>query len=107
VEHNQRDNGSWDDKGWAPVPSQALAAKALNRAAQGGAAVSKQVPERVEAQAKGGDMKARGSAGVGLYGDAASSANIRDDAETKKAKATQLKNKAKQGPKPMAQSPDV
>jgi hypothetical protein len=107
VERNQRDNGSWDDKGWAPVLSQALAAKGLNRAAQGGATVSRQVLERVEAQAKGGDMKARGSAGVGLYGDAASSANIRDDAETKKAKATELKNKAKQGPKPMAQSPDV
>jgi len=107
VERNQRDNGSWDDKGWAPVLSQALAAKGLNRAAQAGATVSRQVLERVEAQAKGGDMKAHGSAGVGLYGDAASSANIRDDAETKKAKATELKNRAKQAPKPMAQSPDV
>jgi hypothetical protein len=107
VEHNQRDNGSWDDHGWAPVLSQALAAKGLNRAAQGGMTVSKQVLERVEAQAKTGDMKAKASAGVGLYGDAAASANIRDDAETKKAKATEMKNRAKQGPKPMAQSPDV
>jgi hypothetical protein len=107
VERNQRDNGSWDDKGWAPVLSQALAAKGLNRAAQNGAAVSKQVLERVEAQAKGGDMKTRGSAGVGLYGDAASSANIRDDAETKKAKAIELKNKANQAARPMAQSPGV
>jgi hypothetical protein len=89
------------------VLSQALAAKGLNRAAQNGATVSKQVLERVEAQAKTGDMSARGSAGVGLYGDAAKSANIRDDAETKKAKATELKAKAKQGSKPMAQSPDV
>jgi hypothetical protein len=107
VEHNQRDNGSWDDQGWAPVLSQALAAKGLNRAAQGGATVSKQVLERVEAQAKTGQMSVRGSAGVGLYGDAAKSANIRDDAETKRAKASELKAKAKQGPKPMAQSPDV
>jgi hypothetical protein len=52
-------------------------------------------------------MSVTGSAGVGLYGDAASSANIRDDAETKKAKATELKERAKKGPKPMAQSPDV
>ena len=107
VERNQRDNGSWDDGGWAPVLSQALAAKGLNRAAQAGAPVSRQALERVEAQAKGGEMKASGSAGVGLYGDAASSANIRDDAETKRAKANALKAKAKQGPSPMAQSPDV
>jgi len=107
VERNQRDNGSWDDQGWAPVLSQALAAKGLNRAAQAGAPVSRQALERVEAQAKGGEMKASGSAGVGLYGDAASSANIRDDAETKRAKANALKAKAKQGPSPMAQSPDV
>jgi hypothetical protein len=107
VEKNQRDNGSWDDKGWAPVLSQALAAKGLNRAAQNGATVSKQVLERVEAQAKGGAMRSQGSAGIGLYGDAASTANIRDDAETKKAKAIQLKQKAKQAPRPMAQSPDV
>lgn len=107
LERNQRDNGSWDNNGWAPVLSQALAAKGLNRAAQTGATVSKQVLERVEAQAKGGDMKVRGSAGIGLYGDAASNANIRDDAETKKAKAQELKERAKKGPKPMAQSPDV
>ena len=107
VERNQRDNGSWDDQGWAPVLSQALAAKGLNRAAQNGATVSKQVLMRVEAQAKGGEMSARGSAGIGLYGDAAKSANIRDDAETKKAKANELKARAKQGPKPLAQSPDA
>ncbi|HSK00846.1 MAG TPA: prenyltransferase/squalene oxidase repeat-containing protein [Kofleriaceae bacterium] len=107
VEKNQRENGSWDDGGWAPVLSQALAAKGLNRAAQNGAKVSRQVLQRVEAQAKTGDMKARGSAGIGLYGDAASSANIRDDAETKKAKAIELKERAKKGGRPMAQSPDV
>ncbi|HWO18682.1 MAG TPA: prenyltransferase/squalene oxidase repeat-containing protein [Kofleriaceae bacterium] len=107
VERNQRDNGSWDDNGWAPVLSQALAAKGLNRAAQSGATVSKQALERVEAQAKSGDMKVRASAGIGLYGDAASTANIRDDAETKKAKASALKAKAKQAPAPVAQSPDV
>lgn len=107
VERNQRDNGSWDDKGWAPVLSQALAAKGLNRAAQGGATVSKQVLQRVEEQAKKGDMSARGSAGIGLYGDAAKSANIRDDAETKKAKAIRMKEAAKQAPKPVPQSPNV
>lgn len=109
VEKNQRDNGSWDDKGWAPVLSQALAAKGMNRAAQGGAQVSKQVLQRIEAQAKGGQMSVSGSAGIGLYGEAASSANIRDDAETKKSKASSLKQKAAQPkkPQPLSQSPDV
>ncbi|HWU87532.1 MAG TPA: hypothetical protein VN253_09670, partial [Kofleriaceae bacterium] len=108
VEKNQRDNGSWDDKGWAPVLSQALAAKGMNRAAQGGAQVSKQVLMRIEEQAKRGQMSATGSAGVGLYGEAAASANIRDDAETKKAKASSLKQKAaKSTPSPMSQSPDA
>lgn len=108
VEKNQRDNGSWDEKGWAPVLSQALAAKGMNRAAQSGAQVSKQVLMRIEEQAKNGQMSVTGSAGVGLYGEAASSANIRDDAETKKAKASSLKAKAaKSRPQPMSQSPDV
>ena len=107
VEKNQRDNGSWDDKGWAPVLSQALAAKGMNRAAQGGAQVSKQVLQRIEEQAKGGQMSVTGSAGIGLYGEAASSANIRDTAETKKAKASSLKAKAAKRPSPMSQSPDV
>lgn len=108
VEKNQRDNGSWDDKGWAPVLSQALAAKGMNRAAQNGAPVSKQTLMRIEEQAKRGQMSVSGSAGVGLYGEAASSANIRDDAETKKAKASTMKAKAaKSSPSPMAQSPDA
>jgi hypothetical protein len=107
VEKNQRDNGSWDDNGWAPVLSQAIAAKGLNRAAQNGVAVSPAVLDRVEKQANQGDMAARGSAGVGLYGSAASSAGARDSYETKKAKVETLKAKKKKyRPDPLNQSPD-
>lgn len=109
VEKNQRANGSWDDKGWAPVLSQALAAKGINRAAQGGSAVSKQVLDRVEAQAASGEMQNNNSAGVKLYGDAASSANMRDSASTKQGKAAKMKAKAakQRKPEPLAQSPDA
>ncbi len=106
VEKNQRENGSWDDNGWAPVLSQALAAKGLNRAAQGGLDVSKQVLTRVEASAKAGGMSGRGSAGVVLYGAAADSSTFRDDAATKRGKAEKMKAAAKKYA-PEMQSPDV
>jgi hypothetical protein len=106
VERNQRENGSWDDQGWAPVLTQALAAKGMNRAAQAGATVSKSVLDRIEKQASSGDMRTQGSAGIKLYGEASTSANLRDDAETKKARAKALRERGKR-PAPMAQSPDV
>lgn len=105
VEKNQRDNGGWDDNGWAPVLSQALAAKGLNRAAQGGLEVSKTVLTRVEASARSGNS-ARASAGVMLYGQAADSSTYRDDASTKRGKAEAMKKAAKKY-MPENQSPDV
>lgn len=105
VEKNQRDNGSWDDNGWAPVLSQAIAAKGLNRAAQGGLDVSKKVLTRVEASARSGNS-ARASAGVMLYGQAADSSTYRDDAQTKRGKAEAMKKAAKKY-MPEYQSPDV
>ncbi|MBX3157727.1 MAG: terpene cyclase/mutase family protein [Deltaproteobacteria bacterium] len=106
IEKNQKDNGSWDEKGWAPVLSQALAAKGMNRAAQAGAPVSKKVLERIEQQAKNGQMRSTGSAGVTLYGEATSAANVRDDASTKAVNAYKMKEAAKHAaPQPMAQSP--
>lgn len=106
VEKNQRDNGSWDDNGWAPVLSQAIAAKGLNRAAQGGLDVSKTVLTRVEASAKAGGMSGRGSAGVMLYGAAADSSTVRDDAATKRGKAEAMKAKARHY-SPEMKSPDA
>jgi len=108
VESNQRENGSWDDNGWAPVLSQALAAKGLNRAAQNGMDVSKRVLMRVEASARSGGVSGKGSAGVMLYGAAADSSSIRDDAATKRSNAENMKAKAAKhfAPKEL-QSPDI
>jgi hypothetical protein len=107
VEKNQRENGSWDDNGWAPVLSQAMAAKGLNRAAQSGTDVSKVVLRRVEAQAKSG-ASGRASAGVVLYGAAADTSTVRDDASTKRQKVETMKAKAaKSKPSPEHKSPDV
>ena len=40
IEKNQRQDGTWDGHGWAPVISQGLASKAMNRAIVAGADVS-------------------------------------------------------------------
>ena len=100
IEKNQRSNGSWDDNGWAPVLSQAMAAKGLNRAAQNNIPVSRTVLERVEKQAQAnfnatsGSFSAEGAAGVEVYGAAASSAAQRDSAATKTIRAEDMKAKA-------------
>jgi hypothetical protein len=73
IEKNQRPDGTWDQSGWAPILSQSLASKAINRAAQKGAKVNEQV--RLKAQdysrrqfdAKSGGFGMAGSPGVALY----------------------------------------
>ncbi len=97
VEKNQQAGGSWDNRGWAPVLTQSLAAKGLNRAAQTGQAVNAEVLDRVEQQAKaqmaGGGFSADGSAGVELYAGAAASGTLRDSANTRKLKEKDLRIK--------------
>lgn len=53
IEKNQKPDGTWDGQGWAPVLQQAMAAKALNMAAQSGAVVSEQARANVEKFAQG------------------------------------------------------
>ena len=43
IEKNQQSDGTWAKDGWAPTLSQAMAVKALNRAAQAGVEVSENV----------------------------------------------------------------
>ena len=113
IERNQRENGTWDGQGWAPVLSQALAAKGMNRAAQNGIAVSEVVIDRLEQQAhsqvdaRTGSFSADGAAGVGLYGGAAASAAARDTATTRQQKAAEMKDKAKSGGGAEHKSPDA
>lgn len=112
IEKNQRENGSWDDQGWAPVLSQALAAKGLNRASQGGAQVSAAVLERVEKMAhnsfnaSGRSFSGAGGAGVEIYSAAATVGASRDSAATKKARVDEMKAKAAKAAKER-KSPDV
>jgi hypothetical protein len=87
IEMNQQADGTWDKRGWAPVLSQAMAAKALNRATQTGVPVSEEVRAKAELYArrqfdgKSGFTEA-GSAGVALYSSAASLGAMQDSENT-------------------------
>jgi hypothetical protein len=52
IQKNQRKDGTWANEGWAPILSQSLAAKGLNRAAQNGVWVNQEVLVRAENYAK-------------------------------------------------------
>ena len=103
IEKNQQQDGTWANQGWAPVLTQSMAAKGLNRAAQAGAPVEESVLERVEAQARGqfddrtGSFAGGGSAGVDLYAGAANSATLRDSVNTRKTKERDLRRRAAEG----------
>ncbi len=103
IERNQKEDGTWDKRGWASVMSQALAAKALNRAAQKGVAVDASVLERVEDDAryrydeKSGKFNVGGdAAGIELYGVASSFSGMQDSDNTNALKEGEIKNKLKQ-----------
>lgn len=88
IEKNQRNDGTWDNQGWAPVLAQSMAAKAINRAAQAGAIVSEDVRAKTEDYArrqfdgKSGNFGGGGSAGVDLYAVAANLGAMQDSDNT-------------------------
>lgn len=73
IQHNQQADGQWSGGGWAPIHSQALAIRGLNRAKQVGAVVSDDSLLNAENFAKKnfdrrtGSFRALGSAGIELY----------------------------------------
>jgi hypothetical protein len=78
MEKHQTADGSWKSKGWAPVLAGSWGKRGLNRAAQKGVAVREEVLDRAEKGAqddyessKGLSSGFAGSAGVKLYGAAA------------------------------------
>lgn len=101
VEKNQQPDGSFAGGGWAPVLSQALAAKGMNRAAQNGIEVSQVVLDRLETQAHASvnvdaaSFDVDGAAGVGLYGAAAASSAARESANTRRDQVDKLKKARK------------
>lgn len=105
IERNQRKDGTFSNEGWAPVLSQAMAAKGLNRAAQAGAKVDEQVLQRVEENAKQSFDASRGmaavgagSAGVELYGTAAGLGALGDSVSTREQKVAKVQGELAAAP---------
>ena len=104
MEKNQQTDGTWNNQGWAPVLSQSIAAKGLNRAAQSGQKVNVAVLRKVEDQAReqfdsqSKGFSAGGSAGVDLYSGAANSSSLRDSTNTRMTKNKELKRRMKTAP---------
>ena len=84
IEINQKDDGTWDNRGWAPILAQSMAAKGLSRAAQAGFEVNEKILARTEEQARnqvdgsGAGFAGGGSAGVALYSGAANLSMLQD-----------------------------
>ena len=105
IERNQRSDGTWDKRGWAPTLQQGMASKALNRVAQvtAGGKVSEKVRAKAETYAraqfdkKNGKFTSTGSAGVVLYSGAANLGAIQDSANTNASLRLAYEEKAKNG----------
>ena len=88
IARNQKENGTWDERGWAPVLSQSMASKALNRAAQVGQPVSERARVQAETYARkqydrsSGKFGTSGSAGVALYSAAGNLGAMQQSANT-------------------------
>ena len=89
IQKNQRDDGGFENAGWAPVLAQAVAGKGLNRAAQKGAVVNDNNRKKFESWAskqydsRGGGFEGEGSAGVGLYAAAATVGTLDESKNTR------------------------
>ncbi|MBI2263812.1 MAG: hypothetical protein HYU64_01355 [Armatimonadetes bacterium] len=97
IEKNQKQNGTWDNTGWAPVLSQSLATKSLNRARQSGAKVSDEALAKAERYASGqydrasGKFKGEGAAGVELYSSGANLGALQESVTTNKTREKDLR----------------
>jgi hypothetical protein len=100
IETNQKKDGTWAGEAWAPVLSQAVASKALNRARQVGMKVDPAVLEKTADHARtvfdSGDGKGgpdlTGAAGVTLYATAASVGALHDSLATERALAERARS---------------
>jgi hypothetical protein len=105
IERNQRDDGTWDDRGWAPALAQSMAAKGLNRAFQRGFDVDGDVLVLAEDQARdriaptgGGGFGGGGDAGVALYAGASNLGALQESIISNQKKLEELKEAAKSAP---------
>ncbi|HYX91042.1 MAG TPA: hypothetical protein VE782_05740, partial [Myxococcaceae bacterium] len=103
IRRNQQGDGSFTGAGWAPVLSQGMAAKGINRAAQAGVPVPAEVRARAEEYAKkqydrssGSFGGGTGNAGVGLYGAAATVGSMQESVNTNDANEAELRKVARE-----------
>jgi hypothetical protein len=123
IERHQKQDGSFDGQGWAPILAQAMCGKGINRARQSGARVSEVTLARAENAAKnafyaytpaaagrpslGAGKSGRlsgepaamasamgGTAGVELYGRAASLGVLQDSVNSQRTAAGKLRDQA-------------
>jgi len=98
IEKNQNQDGTWSKEGWAPVLSQSMATKSLNRAAQQGFAVPESTMAKADEQTKGqvnAPTSSAGNAGVALYSAGAGLTNVQDTLNTLERDEQSLKKQAK------------
>lgn len=104
IEKNQRADGTWDNRGWAPVLQQSMASRAINQAAQRGIKVDEKVRERAESYARSqydkasGSFKADGSAGVQLYSAGGNLGSMQQSANANAVLADQARKEATNAP---------
>jgi hypothetical protein len=110
MEHNQRADGGYTGGGWAPVLSQALAVKGTNRAFQRGAKVSEKLRDRSAKWAASkidkvsGRFSATESAGVALYGTAATVGGLGDSVASDELEEADLREAAEHAPTAVART---
>ena len=107
IRRNQQKDGSFAGAGWAPVLSQGMAAKGINRAAQAGVDVPAEVQKRAEEYAKkqfdrrsGAFGGGTGNAGVGLYGAASTVGAMQESVNTNDTREADLRKAATAAPAP-------
>ncbi len=102
IEINQKEDGTWNNQGWAPVLAQSMAAKGLSRAGQVGFKVNEAVLAKSEEQARkqvdgdGGGLTGAGSAGVALYAGAANLSTLQDSSNRNAQRADELRTIVKE-----------
>jgi hypothetical protein len=93
IHANQRNDGTWENRGWAPVLSLSIAGKGLNRAAQAGADLPSELLGRSEDFFIGFDEAAPSAeaAGVALYSSSAGLGGLQEFANSGVVKERDLK----------------
>lgn len=96
MERNQTKEGTWGGGGWAPIHSQALATRGLNRAKQAGISVKAEVLARAQNYARGnfdadkGSFSSSGSANVPLYAAGSTLGSMQESINTNKFEQSRL-----------------